>query len=542
MVVPSVPVNGATWGWALFTTVIAVDAAIGWGKARSGMATIGPGDEATHLAWITAIREDGHRIKRSVSYTVLTDPPGLYPYLYHWLLSFLPTPVVEARGGLVALLCRSLYVALVGATTALTLDVVGGDIPPGVAAAAASASVAICPILRARSKSSPFQFGLSPRAVGRLTASASALCAAAFEVEPRAWLFVLGSFCIAVSSLTSKFAMQAIVATLVGIAALQVSWRPVSMLGGGLVLGMILSRGRYLQILRAQVRHLVEYRRLMQHTHPMTTGDFTFRIGHTIDLVRRPTRASLRLVRTDPFLRNVVFWFPPLAIVAGAQIAGLPPALRDNAWIDVLTSWAIADVVVWLLILAPGLRFLGEADRYTEYVGALPLVVLGWTTVLIAEPLALRSVLAVSWLAVSMMTDLVLGGRRVRGGPPRMPASWDRELAHLAALPEGTVLTVPIRAAHFVWGRIRRHRYVVENLSDLRHEELYDGYPVVDSKINSIIARYDVGYLLVANGVRLRHHDLSDHDELVRGGSATLYAVRNGMRTERRRSEHHRTR
>ncbi len=86
-------------------------------------------------------------------------------------------------------------------------------------------------------------------------------------------------------------------------------------------------------------------------------------------------------------------------------------------------------------------------------------------------------------------------------------------------------MAVPISAAHFLWGRIQRHKYVVDSLGNLRFDELYDAYPITDQKIGELVKRYGVNYLLVPSKASFEHYDVDQHTLLLDSQDARIYLV-----------------
>ncbi|MBI2873249.1 MAG: hypothetical protein HYY00_08700 [Chloroflexi bacterium] len=484
-------------------------------------------DEAPHYALITEIRRNRHRVPRAFSYALVHHHSGRYPFLYHWLLSFLPDRFVRGYGGIFSALAETAYVALHGAVAYLLATRVGLAEPgPLVVGGVASAAAALNPQAWGRSTSSPMQIAISPRPLGKVLASVS--CLALVLALPQsafglwAGIAILG---VALVALTSKFGVQAVVLTYIGIALATLRWEPAIYLALGLVLALALSLGAYWDVLTGQVRHLIGYYRQIKDTHYMTTGDFTFQVGHIRDLLLHPRWTSLRRLSTDPFLRQVSFWLPQFAVLALvlATNRGFPHA----SWGTLLLWWLAVDVVVWLLVLHPRLKFIGEGDRYMEYSGNLPLNVLAALALWSLEPVGVRAVAVVAVIGYPLLFNY-LGGLHRAG--PSVATRIRSDLRALATLPDGVVLTVPPGAANFVRAAVGRHKFVNVSpggLNDATMKQLYDAYPLVDEKIDGLLERYKVDYLVLMPETRgkLQSHDVSRHKPVFEGEWVRVYRV-----------------
>ncbi|MBI2873254.1 MAG: hypothetical protein HYY00_08725 [Chloroflexi bacterium] len=388
---------------ALIGVIALLDAVARLGRVSIREKDVAYHDEAVHCSLVTEIRRNRHRVPRQFSYALVHDHGSRYPFLYHWLLSFLPDRSVVTYGSIFSALAETAYVGLHGAVAYLLATRAGLAEPgPLVVSGVAAAAAALNPLAQSRSASSPYQVSVSPRSLAKLLTSITCL-ALILALPEGTWGVWAGVAIIGVAlvALTSKFGLQAIVLTYLGLALATLSWEPVTYLVLGLILALLLSVGAYWDVLAGQIRHLVGYHKQIKNVHPMATNDFAFDVRHIRDLLLHPSKTSLRRVSTDPFLRQVVFWLPQFGVLAAVLAVNSPSAF--GGWGLLLLLWLAVDVIAWLVILHPTIKFIGEGDRYMEYSGNLPLNTLAALALWNLEPMGTRLVALIAMVGYPLV-------------------------------------------------------------------------------------------------------------------------------------------
>jgi len=195
---------------------------------------------------------------------------------------------------------------------------------------------------------------VSPRPFANLFLSGSMLPLLSFFLY-HDWSFVLLSMLFAgLVFLTQKLASQSLLVTLVALALVFTSWAPMFVLGGGLLVSVALTRGRYIQVLRAHFETLRMRARV---------GDDYGR--HLIDPVQVLFNFPLLVFAPLGFLYGAALggvgyvfvnaWSFSVVVLAIVWPFGEGFRHLMNAWtpyVLLLTSWSSGNLILQVVLIA----------------------------------------------------------------------------------------------------------------------------------------------------------------------------------------------
>lgn len=342
--------------WAVSLVFIAGIPAL---YARSTVVSVDGSDNYGHLIHIRDIRgQDHHQSPAISSSRHATGGYYAYPYLMHWLLSFLPDERLD-------FLSRNL-----GITMDLALWLVFGSL--GVVGFVTPFELLVClglflttPEFVRPDRAQSHQ--LSARKPGLVLTTVAMLSFAFWQTTTGPILLALAAVAGAAVFLTNKFSVQALLFFTVALAVFSSPlWAPFTL--GCFVLAVLASRGMYLRVLEGHLRHLYLYVTFLQHQHEKVSNktivplEFVRAIRDWVGgsgslrttLLEAHNNIPLQALVNNPFV------VPTLAvIVLGAGTLTVPASFP---------VWTVAGIVTLGAISLPRLRFLGEPERYLEYV------------------------------------------------------------------------------------------------------------------------------------------------------------------------------
>lgn len=440
-------------------------------------------DSGYHLLLRREIRRNRMRMPRKVAAMHLDDQQT-YPWGYHWLLALVPERLLTAVPPLPTVIIDGVHTAAVAGLA----GVLGPVALPGVTAPAAAL---VAGLLFATAPAllvvgiGPRAYEITPRPFGELLYSLLLIAAGAAAAGGPWWTLAIAAAAGGVLLVSSKFAAQVLLFCAPVTALVARDWLPLALPLLALVSALALSGGRYRHVLAAHVRHLVIFRRRIQHEHSALRdrNDWRLLARALGAAVRHPgdRAAALQLARVAEHntilqfaLRNIL-WCGVMALV----LAGLYPVWEASAagWYRWLVAWAIAPVVPFLVTSLRSVRFLGEAERYPEYAVA-PVSVLAGIALVARGPSAW-------WVAAAYVVLLLpafgysLARQRWnsrRGVGPEMA-----ELTtFLRGVPEGTVVVpVPWYSAYVLAPQLEL-RFLVSNDGSVwyrDYDRLFTAYP-----------------------------------------------------------------
>jgi hypothetical protein len=446
-----------------------------------------PGDAWGQLLQIADIREAGHRRPERPS-AVVTSGHYAYPYFVLWLLSFLPErPLMWVERHFSGLsdvvyfgVVSSLYVADVLALDELLLVLV--------------VFVATPQFMR---PDLAHGRGLSSRKPGVILTTVSLLTFVTWLNSGGPTLFAVSVLAGALMCLTSKFSLQAYVAVLLPMAAF-VHWSALTLVPLAIVVAAVLSTGRYLRILRGHVSHVYDYATEKQYkmfSHDLPNPVRFVRAVLGADSMRDVLEVFNRSRRLRPLVDNPFIVATIVGVALGYAMGEVPVPRSYLVWIA-------GGVAAFVLTSLPHLLFLGQAERYLEYV-FLPSSVLlarGWSAFGPGFQ-ALMCLVVAGGILVEL--TYVWGYRNVLYSPDRREAI-DDVADYLSRKPSGVLLAQPTntsrelawktghRVVEFVGGNGTTTEESVEELNTLYP----DRYGYVTGNVAWLHGRFNPGWVV----------------------------------------------
>jgi len=309
-------------------------------------------DVYAHLLFVQDIKDHGHRIPPEPSSVVISGSYG-YPALMHWVLSFVPTRWLDSVDRFFsAILDAMLFVViLVG-----LLDVA----PLWAVTVALVLFVATSQLMRFDISHG---VAMSARKPGLLLVTIAILFGVQYvEMGAIEHLALSGGFATLVF-LTSKFGLQALVAISIS-EALLVDPVFLGLLPIGLIAALIVSGGYYGTVLYSHLHHLKEYATKYQYVWPNQSTPF-------LSFLRSlPSASSLSDVLSAGFSDRGVWTVvnnPLIPLIVATYgwiyVTGTSPNLPMG-----FHAWIAGGFAAFVITSLPHVRFLGEAERYLEYV------------------------------------------------------------------------------------------------------------------------------------------------------------------------------
>ena len=301
------------------------------------------------------------------------------PFLLQWLASFLSSEHLECWQAYVPIFFKSITTYVLSLTAGVSFYVIyhTGLLEANAAALLAGILYGFSPINRNANPDNLSDFTFSPRSLGTLLASLSCITVVTGIVLNSIVLYVLAIILIALTCLGSKFAIQAVVFILAIIFGILGAWLQVLIVPVGMLVAIIVSKGYYWHVLVQQIRHLKLYAtKLARENIPYVRSIFT-----TLDLPRAVwylvtgrLRSLYWLIRCDVIFKGMAMY--PVHLVCGVILIVYRNFWVENPWLYALAVLWFASLVVFVITSLPWFKFIGEADRYLEFVGFLPATVL----------------------------------------------------------------------------------------------------------------------------------------------------------------------
>ena len=388
-------------------------------------------DSWGHLFFVTAVQEQRSGFTNSIDMRVVEGGPFHYPLFVHWCLSWIPREFLLRHAGLINPVVEAVcVVALLSWFHAigLPMDILVWTFMVYM----------LTPLMFSKVAVGPNVTQFTTRIYSELTATMVFALAISDGFLPWAVEFSVFAALIAFIVLSSKFGMQVIVLILFPTSILV--WKLSLVFGvvAGFGLALLISRAQLINILRAQIQHLVWYFRNMRNgSLPMANRtNFAFLWSGRLTLQDRLVKLVIRNPYTAMLIKAPVFLLTPLWawLVWRGDGAG--------TWTDLIVFMVVSYVIFVLTIQKPFL-FLGEGERYVSHFGLLHALLFVLAIQTAGAP-------AVLWFAVFYgalywtVEVYVFGVRRYR------EADFDEErvTAFLRSLPDETVvLSYPYHVA-----------------------------------------------------------------------------------------------
>jgi hypothetical protein len=450
-------------------------------------------DKYGHLIRIRKIKQSGHQQSVGLNHSEVTGGYDVYPYLMHWCLSFLSDDVIALLSKRISLLmdlaiwCVFVVLSLVGVLSPLEL---------GVCLLLFVTTPEFVRPDRAQNK------GLSTRKLGLVLVTIAILSFHFWYLYGDLTLLLLAVTTGAAIFLTSKFGLQAFFLILLFLSfAVAPMW--ILYFSGCFGLATIASRGAYLSVLEGHLRHLYLFATQLQYTHKKVVNKQFLPVDLLVEFNRwRKGERTLNDIvlaahNNIPFqaVVNHPFLVPTIAVLFLAETTVSISAPTE------LTAWILAGIFGFLFTSIPGLRFLGEPERYLEFVfvPSAILIASGVTTLdtsfrlLILVTVLVGSVTVVAYVAVV---------RQIEDNGTDDEA-FEYILSHLADEPQSVVLLQPTNRGKEVSYKTK-HKTVwwgghlgstSETLDEFNHLHP-ETFPFVTDNIKWLANHYDPDWVL----------------------------------------------
>lgn len=310
-----------------------------------------------HLYCIDEIRKNRHKIPHKLSRT-LTSGFFTYPFFVHWILSFLKKNWVERIEPFFGAIVDTLHNSFLFFSSVLILNGSSNSLE-----VAFLASMIFCfsPMLISDNART---FALSPRVFGSMLFSVSTFLLFQFHWTGNFSYFLISLIIVPFLFLSSKFASQVLVFFYPILALfLKSIWffLPVPV---GVLLALVFTRGLYFRILKTHLRFLIFWRKEIQSRYPtMVHRESFFKVVTALPKLIHQPREYLKVIYVNPIVNTINH--NPFLILWG--IAFFIGRSYRNLFFD-LSIWVIAGILTFSVFSFKYLAFLGEPQRYLEYI------------------------------------------------------------------------------------------------------------------------------------------------------------------------------
>jgi hypothetical protein len=497
---------------------------------RAIMRTPPLGDTASHLAMIKAIRDNRHRVPDPLP-RWLPEQRLNYPIFFHWLLSFL-SPAALLRferisGAVIDTAHNSLTMLL---AYFLLLDQGAGSGLAASGAALAGLLFALSPrLIRPRER----VLYLNPRPFGNLLVSMGFLGTLWFVWQGSWVVLAIGIIALALASITHKFTLQAIVFLAPLLSILTGSIWFVVALGFGLIVAILITRGRALRNWRSHIDYSRLYRSHIAPRFPIVRDTAWTILRNAFRAMRRGGNWRRELIKL--VFNNEIDWIVQLAwlapvgyllVMVMVQSIQVPSEVLD------LGAWVLGMVLIGLMTSMRPLRFLGQPTRYLEYAVLPGSVILAFLAVALPElpsgRIVVASVLALFMIVVALYYAVaLLVQRRIRLDDFSGAVAW------LAEQPPQVVLCAPVHGFSSAVWTDTDHTIVgwLGQMNDQTSENWLEDYLllcpeqhfVLPNDLREIAERFGVDMVLVGPGADL---DLGKMTKAHASGAYSVYRVK----------------
>jgi hypothetical protein len=323
-------------------------------------------DTSFKVHCVDEIRANRHRIPGALSQVITSRFWGMPPVLLVWVLSFFPRKRVIRSTAFFGALFDSIHTVLVMGIAAWYFKTQTA-VPAGPGSLLAGFLFAVTPFL-VRSNG-PSRLKLSERAIGAVLLTFSMVPVLFWHETNALWPLPVSILAVALVFLLSNFGAQAVWFLYVVVCLVTLDPLVISIPILGVVTATLLSGGWYLNGLRAHLWHLRywTFAQFREGCSPpinrLALGLYHGRldISFNLDDMWLP-RFVHKHVYSNPIV-NLYHQIPllilsfPLLVSTGA---------RSEA--PILFAWVAFGLGMNAIVSLPGLRFIGEAERYGEYI------------------------------------------------------------------------------------------------------------------------------------------------------------------------------
>jgi hypothetical protein len=444
-----------------------------------------------HLHASQEIRNNGHRIPKSLGGFII-ETPFDYPPLLHYYLSILSRDRREKL--------EPYFGSIVDTVQAFALFLLTLVLSGKYEIAFLSGMLfAFFPILV---KADARVLFLSPRPFGELLVSLSIISSLFFVSFGNPVDLLISTVLLSFVFLSSKFGAQVVFFLYPVLAVVLLSPYLLLVLLGGLGLAVLISKGHYIKVLAGHVRHTAFWKVLVTR-HTMTKQYSG--LGKALS-ESREGGLSLRQVASRLLKNQVIFALvhTPLLFVLLLTVLVQPDVILNDTFLFSMFVWVVTSFVVALLISIGPLRFLGEGSRYLEY-STIPLCALVAITLFEINNSYLLILLSLVFVYSIVLIWVNFGvSRRYFVEMPGDPADAEEMFQSMKEIPNSLVLCIPVSACFSLAYRTsHKSLYWGGNIppkpfSSADFDFIFgDKFPFPKKDIGSIVSRFGITHVLV---------------------------------------------
>ena len=501
-------------------------------------------DAYFHLSMARAIRDNGHRIPDTIPRVILPHRYA-YPYLYHWLVSFLSEKNRLRFERISGAAIDTLYVFVSYLFVNWMLSEAGFSEYGETMALWTAFLVAIAPGLL-RVGTGPRAYHGSPRPLGQLLFLIYMCSFVLFSLSHNGRWLLLSFLAAVLIVITSKFTNQ--VAVFFGLLlCLMGNFVPLVTFVTGFLFAGIITNGRAFRVVRTQVEYSIFYFKHLQkrYLYPGVRNMVAYlgSLGSCLKSMVYFTKTVFRdrsgidhLIRGLVWLFTETYWphlilssFPQVVIIIIFSISwhectNIAPGVSSlgalfGPWIVVSFAWMI------ITSLKPFL-FLGEAVRYVENTVMPQILLLTIFAFALNKPWTLRVIFIYSLISYVMYVKIYYDSHKMEKN------IFDNFLPMLSKIdqPGTRIFGIGTIFWALLYGTHRADILCPMSGMDIRDRKVVSGnYPLPGVKIRELVDKYQIEFL-VGSELSIEHYEKVLDDTVFSQGEFVLVDSRDVFR------------
>ena len=321
-------------------------------------------DAYYHMLAARAIRRNGYRVPRILDELIL---PGIYDYppLFHYLIALFPETGHAAVERWASAILDAVLSLTVYFFSLYCLARLGWKQAPETAAFWISVLLLFSPSLTSVG-TGPRAYQGTPRTLGELLFLLSMSCSTVGAIEGSMAFLAGASVFGGLLMLTSKFGVQVfLLLHVVNLFILgNMIWLAVPVMS--IVWALIFSWGHYRRVASGHLAHCQYYRRAISRRFYLVTEKNRWADVKALipNLVRAPKKAARTLLMDNTYFLLIIK-NPQLFYMVWLYFSAGP---SDRPVSIILSTWVAGGLLAFCLTSLKPFLFLGEADRYLEYI------------------------------------------------------------------------------------------------------------------------------------------------------------------------------
>ena len=308
------------------------------------------GDSIGHLNLLKNLYENNGKIKDLKHYLFDTND---YPNGFHKLIYWLRIPLNRIEK--IGVFIPSIFDLLLLLLLLLSVSFFGGDFKYW---------VLTFPFVLIFIHNDGRAFHFGERAMGTFFGSAYLFCMISYLMSYNYWYIFAACFCFVVFSTSSKFSIQAVFLISLILTIISLDYRPILILIFCFIVACLLTAGYSYKVVKGLIRHSTYFSKRMHMTNYAHSSYF--------ELFSKLASFDFRKVMN-------LYYFNPICLIFSG-LAVTPIFFYNVFFTEFIPSsmyWfvmiGLSGILVTLLISFRPLKFLGEPERYLEYV-VIPIV------------------------------------------------------------------------------------------------------------------------------------------------------------------------